>query len=319
LLVERDFDTLRRLLSPPFWIIGLGMGVAWPVLILGHYPDAAQLWLAHFSDRIAARPSQFNGEPLWEYIISPFWQTLPWTPFALIGAWRTARTAIHCSRSAERFLWLWALIPLALVSTATVRNSHYLIYTLPPWSIWSALVLTQSLGRSSDNLNAWRFSVESSGRFLIPLVLGIGWGFAFLFLGHSFDRRGNEWAFYKQAGQRLAPEEPIFLLYDPSDHTYQALSKRLPHDLGIRLFYLRHPASLLWSISELSKSLEEEGSIKVLSRASHEGSLKQLGELKVVLRGPAQRADRAYALYQIDRQAKTKRCLTQQDVAISHE
>ena len=65
------------------------------------------------------------------------------TPFAVVGAWRSWRLAQSERGGPDRLLWAWAIAPAALVSLASVRNGHYLIYALPPWSIWAALSLSR--------------------------------------------------------------------------------------------------------------------------------------------------------------------------------
>src|SRR4029077_4964066 len=120
----------------------------------------------------------------WEYGLSPFWQTLPWTPFALAGALASWRRARREPGGLARLLWAWAVAPAALVSLAKARNAHYLIYALPPWSIWAAL----SLSRLRQRWPTW-----SPARAIAALGLAIGLTFALL--GPALDRRGAEWAF----------------------------------------------------------------------------------------------------------------------------
>ena len=67
----------------------------------------------------------------------------------LVRAVRRGHT--DCSRvsssrpvvAGDRLLWAWSLVPLGLLSLATVKNAHYAISAQVPWSIWAALALAR--------------------------------------------------------------------------------------------------------------------------------------------------------------------------------
>jgi 4-amino-4-deoxy-L-arabinose transferase-like glycosyltransferase len=290
---DHDRPGLRRLVFSPGWLLALVVALAWPVAILTRYPSALYLWTTHITDRLAARSSQFAGEPWWLYGLSPFWQTLPWTPFAIVGARRSWRRARLEPGSLDRLLWAWAVAPAILVSLASARNAHYLIYTLPPWSIWAA----QSLGKCAERLGV---ASHSLAQIIVGTGLLIGVGFALL--GPAFDRRGAEWAFYETAAHQLPRSEPLILLYDEWDRLpYATPFGAMPHDLPVRLFYLNRPAS--WRMSPQTLAQEcvaaTPSSFAVIARTCDLPVLMQLGQVQTITRGPAERHDRAFVLYQV--------------------
>ena len=116
-------------------------------------PSALGFWTWHLAGRLAERPEHFASGPWWQYGPALLGQVLPWTPLALVGAGRSLVRAARPGRgrstpaAGDRLLWAWAVGPVALLSLATVKNAHYIIHALPPWSIWAALSLLRLGGR----------------------------------------------------------------------------------------------------------------------------------------------------------------------------
>jgi hypothetical protein len=135
------------------------------------------------------------------------------------------------------------------------------------------------------------------------LTLSLAYGLAYLVAGPYFDRRGREWAFYQAVGRVLNPAEALVLLYDPEDHFYPAVGESLPHDLGVRLFYLERPALVRVGVSSLDqKAPTSAGCVySVIARDSEQTLLQKLGQVETVMHGPTNRADRSFALFRIHR------------------
>ena len=126
-------------------------------MVMQHGPAALALWTAHFTDRLVLHQGHgpFASEPWWEYVPSVLGQALPWSPLALIGAWRSLGRAVRGSGrpgcnspratpatgAGDRLLWAWSAGPLILLSLAAVKNAHYAVCAQVPWSIWAALEL----------------------------------------------------------------------------------------------------------------------------------------------------------------------------------
>ena len=82
---------------------------------------------------------------------------------------------------------------------------------------------------------------------------GLACALGFAALGPWFDRRGVEWAFYESAGRLLRPGEPLALLYDDWDRApYDTPFGPIPHDLGVRLYYLDRPACWRFGVEALA-------------------------------------------------------------------
>jgi 4-amino-4-deoxy-L-arabinose transferase-like glycosyltransferase len=95
----------------------------------------------HVVDRVGDRSGHgfFAGESWGEYVLGVLGQGLPWTPLALIGLARAVGSLRRGESTAgDRLMLAWTVVPLVLVSLPGGRNTHYAIYAMAPWSVWSA-------------------------------------------------------------------------------------------------------------------------------------------------------------------------------------
>ena len=298
-LWDRDRASGRALLFLPGVALAGLVALAWPLTIIARYPAALQLWTTHITDRLSVRSGQFAGELWWDYGLSYFWQTLPWTPLALIGLRQSWSCAVRQRLSLDRLLWAWATVPAILVSLASVRNAHYLIYALPPWSIWSALGVMQLGAR----LRGYGYSAVGLRTVAIAAFgsLSLLWALSFLFLVARFDRRSPEWAFYQRASRQLVPNEPLTLIYDWPDwdrFPYATPFGPMPHDLAVRLFYLDRRATWCVGVGPLV-SKPSAVPFAVIARVPDAVALRALGCVETIACGPTTRRDRTYVLYRV--------------------
>ncbi|QDV38929.1 glycosyltransferase family 39 protein [Tautonia plasticadhaerens] len=305
---DRDARALRRLAWPPGWLLSGLIALAWPMVIASRHPEAVGLWLGHVTDRISTDPRQFAGEPLPSFLLSPSVQMLPWTPIALVGARNSFGRARADRAGPDRLLWAWAVVPTALLACASVRNDHYLIHALPPWSIWGAL----GLARLGDRLRGRRgWSSDRIRRGAIGLfgAIGVGVAVAHVAVIPRFEDRGREWSWYLEAARRVPPEAPLLLLYawdgpDPWDRLpYPTPFGPVPHDLAVRLFYLDRPASWFNGPDRLADAPPSPDPFAVIARGRDLPSLRRVGRVEELARGPDHRWDRAYRLFRVEPEA----------------
>jgi 4-amino-4-deoxy-L-arabinose transferase-like glycosyltransferase len=298
---DRDRPALKALAHPGGWIMAAVLAIVWPVFVVVRYPSAFGLWAMHVADRLTPRSEHFVGEPWWLYTSSLFWQTLPWTPLAVVAMWPSLRRAIAQREGGDRLLWAWAVGPAVLVSLASARNAHYLIYALPPWSIWTAF----GLARLGDRLRWQRAFTPHRLRFATCAglsIVGLAYALGYAYLGPWFDRRGVEWGFYEVAGRSLPPGEPLALLYPTDYHRYPTPFGPVPHDLAVRLFYLNRPACWRIGLAALAKHppAAPPTPFAVIARTQDLPALRGLGQVELIAQEPATpRTDRAFALFQV--------------------
>jgi 4-amino-4-deoxy-L-arabinose transferase-like glycosyltransferase len=305
LLWDRDALAWRRLRFAPGWILTGILTLTWPLLVVVRHPSVVRLWALHVTDRLASHPEHFTSQNGWQYALGLLTQLLPWAPLALVGAWRALPQAFarRGRGGGDRLLFAWAVAPLALLMLATVRNAHYAIHALPPWSVWAALSLTRLGDRWQQR--GWsrrRIRTATCGALA---ALGLAYALGFAWLGPRLDRRGVEWTFYQSAARQLRPGEPVALLYHVPDwdrEPYETPFGPFPHDFAVRLFYLERPASCPSGLDELKREpavAGGTGSFAVIGRDVDLPGLGQLGRVETLARGPSVRSDRTYLLYRV--------------------
>lgn len=140
LLLQRRYRDLWNFANPAGWLLLAGAIVIWPLLVLQHSPDAWQIW---YRETVGRATGDLGYKPIWYYLPRIVSFAMPWTPFAILAvqsSWRRARR--ECDPR-ERFLWVWLLTHLAIVSLQPNKHSHYVLSALPMLTLLS----TQSLCR----------------------------------------------------------------------------------------------------------------------------------------------------------------------------
>jgi 4-amino-4-deoxy-L-arabinose transferase-like glycosyltransferase len=353
LLWEQDHKRRCRLLQFPVgWALAVVIGLAWPLAMVARHGTAAlELWTLHIVHRVGGQPGPFAGEPWWEYMSGVVGQALPWAPLTLAGAWCSLSRGVHLrpdtglgagrcisdgnprATTGGRLLWSWALVPLALLSLASVRNAHYVVSAQVPWSIWAALALTRLGNRLRQR--GWAWTTLQRAAHIGFAALALGYGLSLWLVGPWFDRRGVEWAFYESVSRQLSPCVPLALLYDDWDRDpYPNPFGSIPHDLAVRLFYLGRPAC--WHLGAETLASHEHASARrswieqpgesdpcrvcsqstvmgcsansdkpspqtfgVIGRNRDIPALTSLGRVEVMAHGPSLRRDRTYALFRV--------------------
>ena len=199
-------------------------------MILARHPEVLGQWTSHVSDRLADRPEVFAGSAAWwaygagraraDLAVDTFRAgrgLVVVRPGEASGAGRIASSGPGRSG------------PLILLSMATVKNAHYAIHALAPWSIWAAFGLV----RVGDRLEARGRPRPAYRRRLAFVFVGLGSGSGWASGGvPRFDRRGVEWGFFERGVAAVGRDEPLVFLYDDWDRLpYPSPFGPVPHDL----------------------------------------------------------------------------------------
>ena len=78
----------------------------------------------------SARSADSTDQSWWYYLTTVPWQLLPWTPALLFAAWPSLSLAWRQPRSADRFIWCWAIVPIVFLTLFRGKHHHYIIASL---------------------------------------------------------------------------------------------------------------------------------------------------------------------------------------------
>ncbi len=153
---------LRRYLWLPGWVVFLAAASAWALAAYWRHPDVVALWSSDYNGRLS---QTFLSEPWWYYLAHLPAALLPWAPLAFFGLWVTRREALGKPGSPQRFLWCWAIAPVVLLSIPNGKHHHYLLATMAPWAILSAVAAVKAWAWLRD-LQTARLACSLAGTVL---------------------------------------------------------------------------------------------------------------------------------------------------------
>jgi 4-amino-4-deoxy-L-arabinose transferase-like glycosyltransferase len=143
-VIQRRYRSLLQLANPVGLLMMAVAVVVWPYLVLQQMPEAWGIWK---QETVGRAVGAMNRLPLWFYVPYLLWLPLPWTGlvyFAMPASWRKAWQA---GDARERFLWVWAVVHLAIVTVSADKHKHYLNAMLPMFSLLA--------GQSFVRCGAW--------------------------------------------------------------------------------------------------------------------------------------------------------------------
>jgi 4-amino-4-deoxy-L-arabinose transferase-like glycosyltransferase len=139
LILKHDQSAWRKMISWPGFLLAVAIAVAWPLAVVTQAPEGRELW----RNEIAKRATGGVGyeQAWWYYLETAPWQLLPWTGALLIAAWPSLKRARWQPDSPDRFIWIWALVPIVLLSFFRGKHHHYIISSLCAFSPLCAIGL----------------------------------------------------------------------------------------------------------------------------------------------------------------------------------
>lgn len=175
-LIQKRYRDLIHLVNPIGWLLCLGPLAWWVGYVALQLPEAWEVWRYELLGRATG---DFSAEPVWYFLPHLLWMTLPWTPLWFLELRTSWKLAWHVREPKERFLWMWFLIPLAIMTVQLDKHSQYLLMFLPLYSLIVGRRLARSLtGRhwlslSWSKRQAIRLSVLSiAGGIALAAIIG---------------------------------------------------------------------------------------------------------------------------------------------------
>jgi 4-amino-4-deoxy-L-arabinose transferase-like glycosyltransferase len=110
-------------------------------------PEALQIWR---EETVGRAVGDLGTEPLWYYVPHLFVLGLPWTPLAIAAAPASWRSAWTGGDARERFLWVWLLVQLTIVTASADKHSHYLLAAMPMLSLLAARQFNAIVARARE-------------------------------------------------------------------------------------------------------------------------------------------------------------------------
>ncbi len=167
-LIERRWDQLKKFVHPVGWVCFLAAALVWPMLVLRHVPDAWDIWRR---ETVGRAIGEMGTHPLLYYVPFFLWMPMPWTPFVFASIRQSWCAAWKEKDPKERFLWVWCLTQLVIVTLSVSKHKHYLLAMMPMLTLLAARSLSETLHKFSEG--RWRLTWKGIGLLIgMNLVLG---------------------------------------------------------------------------------------------------------------------------------------------------
>jgi 4-amino-4-deoxy-L-arabinose transferase-like glycosyltransferase len=273
------------------WLLYVGVSAVWPLAVLKRFPDVVELWNYDLGGRLNGAYTNIN-QPWWYYFAHLLWVTLPWTPFALAGAWLAMKTARR--DSPERFLLCWAIGPILVFTMASGKHHHYMIHFLAPWAILAARSLAAFQSwimehRPNPSLLRRLYSPRSlAASFAVFAVLHVG---VYAIIGWKIDKGRHDYEFFVDARKSLPPGSHLVVNADLHSMDVFRILFYLPGAEAVHnLTYLRHTAA-------------KHPEVFLITCQRDEAGLKKLGSIERLMQSVQSRreisADFRLGLYRL--------------------
>lgn len=248
---QRRPGSWRRMISWPGFILAIALGVAWQSIVAWRVPEATAIWRAMTLER-AWTGGDF-GQPWWYYLVTWSWQLLPWTAALLFAARDSLARARREPESPDRFLWCWAVLPIALLSLSRGKHHHYIISCLCAFSPLAALGLL----RCGTRLTAASIALAIAGSLYVHAHIL-----------PAKDRSPYDRVFLRSVRSFVPPGIPL-----------AAMSGQ---EIARHIFYVDPPPEGIWNPTDLAAKFGHVPVFYLITRRSAEPQLTKLGRTVVV-------------------------------------
>ena len=142
LLIQHRYRNLWNLANPPGLAILTAAIFIWPYLVLQVSPEAWQIWK---TETLGRAVGELSRQPVWYYLPHLLWQAMPWTAFVILGGLVSWRLAWKKGDYRERFIWIWFLTDLVILTASANKHPNYLNALLPAFSLLAGRYLSENL------------------------------------------------------------------------------------------------------------------------------------------------------------------------------
>jgi 4-amino-4-deoxy-L-arabinose transferase-like glycosyltransferase len=315
-LIQRRYRSLGHLANPIGLAIFMASVLIWPYLLLQQVPEAWQVWRW---ETVGRAVGELGQQPLWFYIPHLLWLSLPWTPLAIAAIPASWRQAWRAADARERFLWVWLLTVLAIITISADKHKHYLIAALPVFSLLAGqrfALLARRVRQGQPVLNVrgavilsvvcWAMAAFifsnmtqkwphlSTPLVTVGLILGLG-GSAFIWLLTARKVTAAQYvAIFAFLGCYLGVTGWIL---PGRDHRLPAaqFARKIRHDVSSQqevgvyrmgmnavVYYLGDPVYRLESAQAVNEQLTRRQQLLLVTYEPMTDELSQLGRLRIV-------------------------------------
>ncbi len=143
-MVQRHWRGWRNLVNPVGVLVLAGCALVWPWLLVRESPEALEQLRVETIGRALGEKSHGVW---WSYGPQLLLLSLPWLGHVLFAAPQSWLRAWRSGDERERFLWIWFLVDVAILSLLPNKHANYLLAVMPVLTLLASQVFARSLAR----------------------------------------------------------------------------------------------------------------------------------------------------------------------------
>jgi 4-amino-4-deoxy-L-arabinose transferase-like glycosyltransferase len=157
-VARRDYSLFWRTLWFPGLLIFCALALPWYVAVQVKNPEFLRVFLLQHNLARFGTNLYHHKEPFWFYLPVALLGLVPWTVFAMAGAWEFARVwwnermaTFESEDALQAFLLIWLIVPVLFFSISQSKLPGYILPALPAATILVALYARNHLEEDRPN------------------------------------------------------------------------------------------------------------------------------------------------------------------------
>ena len=142
--VQRQWRKWLNLVNPIGLLILIACVTIWPWLLLRECPEALERWRF---ETVGRATGEIGYDPWWFYGPELLLQSLPWVGHLLVAVPQSWVRAWRHADERERFLWIWLVVDVVIISLSPNKHTNYLLAAMPATTLLASQTFARSLAR----------------------------------------------------------------------------------------------------------------------------------------------------------------------------
>lgn len=141
---QRQWRNCLGIANPLGLLILLACLVIWPWLLLREIPEALETWRF---ETVGRAMGELQSDPWWFYGPQLLLLSLPWVGHLALAVPQSWQRAWRHRDERERFLWIWLLVDVVIISLSPNKHANYLLAAMPATTLLASQTFARGLAR----------------------------------------------------------------------------------------------------------------------------------------------------------------------------
>lgn len=146
--VQRQWRKWLNFVNPIGLLILIACVLIWPCLLLRECPEALERWRF---ETVGRAIGEIGYDPWWFFGPELLLLSLPWVGHLLVAVPQSWLRAWRQGDERERFLWIWLVVDVVIISLSPNKHTNYLLAAMPVTTLLASQSFARGLARIHQN------------------------------------------------------------------------------------------------------------------------------------------------------------------------